>query len=46
MSEEIAIHYGNDFKMATRVARFHNIYGPQVRRSPPFVLGSLSSTLA
>merc|ERR1711939_1233135 len=27
-SEEIAIHYGKDFKMETRIARFHNIYGP------------------
>jgi GDP-D-mannose 3',5'-epimerase len=32
VSEEIAIHYGKDFKesgLITRVARFHNIYGPQ-----------------
>jgi len=28
-SEELALHYGKDFKMATRIARFHNIYGPQ-----------------
>jgi len=27
-SEEIAIHYGKDFDMETRIARFHNIYGP------------------
>lgn len=27
-SEEIAIHYGKDFDMQTRIARFHNIYGP------------------
>jgi len=32
VSEEIAKHYGKDFASAglkTRVARFHNIYGPQ-----------------
>jgi len=29
VTEEVALHYGKDFKMATRVARFHNIYGPQ-----------------
>jgi len=32
VSEEIAKHYGKDFKkdgLKTRVARFHNIYGPQ-----------------
>jgi len=28
-AEEVAIHYGKDFPMVTRVARFHNIYGPQ-----------------
>lgn len=28
-SEELAIHYGKDFGMQTRVGRFHNIYGPQ-----------------
>jgi len=28
-SEEIAKHYMNDFGIETRVARFHNIYGPQ-----------------
>ncbi|OSX69321.1 hypothetical protein BU14_1621s0001 [Porphyra umbilicalis] len=28
-SEELAIHYGKDFGMETRVGRFHNIYGPQ-----------------
>lgn len=28
-TEEIAMHYGRDFGMATRIARFHNIYGPQ-----------------
>lgn len=27
-SEELAIHYGKDFGMETRIARFHNIYGP------------------
>ena len=26
--EELAIHYGQDFGMETRIARFHNIYGP------------------
>jgi GDP-D-mannose 3',5'-epimerase len=29
VTEELAMHYGKDFNMATRVARFHNIYGPQ-----------------
>lgn len=29
MSEEIAMHYANDFPIKTRIARFHNIYGPQ-----------------
>ena len=30
VSEEIAMHYAKDFqKMETRIARFHNIYGPQ-----------------
>lgn len=28
-SEELAIHYGKDFGMETRIGRFHNIYGPQ-----------------
>eukprot|EP00762_Andalucia_godoyi_P005084 ANDGO_03925.mRNA.1 GDP-mannose 3 len=28
-SEELAIHYGQDFGIAVRIARFHNIYGPQ-----------------
>jgi GDP-D-mannose 3', 5'-epimerase len=29
VSEEIAIHYAKDFQtMRTRIARFHNIYGP------------------
>lgn len=28
-SEELAIHYGKDFGMQTRIGRFHNIYGPQ-----------------
>jgi GDP-D-mannose 3', 5'-epimerase len=28
-SEELAIHYGKDFNMITRIGRFHNIYGPQ-----------------
>lgn len=27
-SEEIAKHYQSDFNIQTRVARFHNIYGP------------------
>mmetsp|Transcript_2904 Transcript_2904/g.8874 ORF Transcript_2904/g.8874 Transcript_2904/m.8874 type:complete len:364 (+) Transcript_2904:134-1225(+) len=27
-SEELAIHYAKDFKMLTRIGRFHNIYGP------------------
>ena len=27
-SEELVIHYGKDFAMETRIARFHNIYGP------------------
>lgn len=27
-SEELAIHYGKDFGMETRIGRFHNIYGP------------------
>ncbi|CAF2894983.1 unnamed protein product [Rotaria sp. Silwood2] len=30
VSEEMAIHYSKDFEhMQTRIARFHNIYGPQ-----------------
>lgn len=29
VSEEIAMHYGHDFPIETRIARFHNIYGPQ-----------------
>jgi GDP-D-mannose 3',5'-epimerase len=29
VTEELAMHYGKDFKFETRVARFHNIYGPQ-----------------
>jgi len=28
VSEEIAMHYAKDFPIITRVARFHNIYGP------------------
>jgi len=28
-AEEVAIAYGTDFNIETRVARFHNIYGPQ-----------------
>jgi len=28
VGEELAKHYGKDFGMETRVARFHNIYGP------------------
>jgi GDP-D-mannose 3',5'-epimerase len=27
-SEELCMHYGRDFKMQVRVARFHNVYGP------------------
>jgi nucleoside-diphosphate-sugar epimerase len=30
MSEELAMHYAKDFQtMQTRIARFHNVYGPQ-----------------
>eukprot|EP00121_Abeoforma_whisleri_P016724 Awhi_evm2s15334 len=29
VSEELHMHYAKDFGMKTRVARFHNIYGPQ-----------------
>ncbi|CAF1516946.1 unnamed protein product [Adineta ricciae] len=29
VSEEIAKHYGHDFSLEIRIARFHNIYGPQ-----------------
>lgn len=29
VSEEIAMHYGRDFSLVIRIARFHNIYGPQ-----------------
>jgi GDP-D-mannose 3',5'-epimerase len=29
VSEEIAHHYGEDFGFNVRLARFHNIYGPQ-----------------
>jgi GDP-D-mannose 3',5'-epimerase len=30
VSEELVMHYAKDFqKMQTRIARFHNIYGPQ-----------------
>ena len=28
VTEELAMHYEKDFGMATRIARFHNIYGP------------------
>jgi GDP-D-mannose 3',5'-epimerase len=28
-AEEISMHYGKDFGMKVRVARFHNIFGPQ-----------------
>ena len=28
-AEEICKHYGNDFGFEARIARFHNIYGPQ-----------------
>ena len=27
-SEELVMHYGRDFGIATRIARFHNVYGP------------------
>ena len=27
-SEELAMHYGKDFGIEVRLARFHNIYGP------------------
>lgn len=27
-SEELAMHYGQDFGMEVRIARFHNVYGP------------------
>lgn len=27
-TEELCMHYQNDFGMQTRIARFHNIYGP------------------
>eukprot|EP00924_Labyrinthula_sp_SR-Ha-C_P002994 maker-scaffold_58-snap-gene-0.23-mRNA-1 protein AED:0.01 eAED:0.01 QI:426/1/1/1/1/1/2/197/348 len=27
-SEELCMHYGKDFGMKVRVARFHNVYGP------------------
>ena len=29
VSEEIAMHYGRDFSIRIRIARFHNIYGPR-----------------
>lgn len=29
VTEELCKHYGKDFKIEFRVARFHNIYGPQ-----------------
>jgi len=29
VSEELCKHYMNDFKIEFRIARFHNIYGPQ-----------------
>lgn len=32
-SEELAKHYGTDFGMETRIARFHNIYGALQRLS-------------
>ena len=28
VSEEMAIHYGRDFGIEVRIARFHNVYGP------------------
>lgn len=32
VSEELSIHYAKDFqKMQTRIARFHNIYGPHTQ---------------
>ena len=32
VSEEISMHYAKDFQtMQTRIARFHNIYGPQTQ---------------
>jgi GDP-D-mannose 3',5'-epimerase len=27
-SEELCMHYGRDFQMQVRIARFHNVYGP------------------
>lgn len=35
--EEIVRHYGKDFGFETRIARYHNIYGPQGtwKRRPP-----------
>jgi GDP-D-mannose 3',5'-epimerase len=27
-SEELAMHYGRDFGIVVRIARFHNVYGP------------------
>lgn len=29
VSEELILHYGMDFGIETRIARFHNIYGPE-----------------
>jgi GDP-D-mannose 3',5'-epimerase len=29
VTEELAMHYAKDFGFQTRIARFHNIYGPQ-----------------
>lgn len=29
VTEELCIHYGKEFPMEFRIARFHNIYGPQ-----------------
>jgi len=29
VTEELAKHYGKEYAMKTRIARFHNIYGPQ-----------------
>lgn len=28
VSEEMAMHYGRDFGIVVRIARFHNVYGP------------------
>merc|ERR1719311_1189862 len=28
MTEELCMHYGEDFGIAVRIGRYHNIYGP------------------